>query len=226
MDMFVLLGVIAVIVLALTIHESAHALVADRLGDPTARLLGRITLNPIPHIDLFSTILLPGLLWVIGSPILFGGAKPVPVVFANLRKPWRDMALVAIAGPASNLLQAFFWAGLLSLLVHSGWWVPDSSGVQILQAGIFANIMLTVLNLMPIPPLDGSRVMAFLLQGEARRAYLSLERIGIFLVLALLLWVPAFNHALSYGIFTLGNWVASLTQLPVYWIPAQLLTPG
>lgn len=221
MEPFVIAGVIAVVILAVTVHESAHALVADRLGDPTARALGRITLNPIPHIDLFSTILLPGFLLLIGSPILFGGAKPVPVIFGNLRHPWRDMALVAIAGPASNLLQATFWAGLLSLLLHSGMWEAESAGVKILQWGIVFNATLTILNLMPIPPLDGSRVMAYVLPAEARRAYISLESFGLFLIFGLLFFVPAFGNLLSSGIFFLGNLVSDLTRLPISWVPLR-----
>lgn len=219
MDMFVLVGVIAVVVLAVTVHESAHAWVADRLGDPTARMLGRITLNPIPHIDLFSTILLPGFLLLVGSPILFGGAKPVPVIFGNLRHPWRDMALVAVAGPASNFLQALFWAGLLSLLLHTGTWLPESSGVTILRWAIAFNITLTILNLMPIPPLDGSRVMAYVLPGEARRAYVSLEPFGLFLIFGLLFFVPAFGQLLGSGIMAMGGMIADLTRLPISWYP-------
>lgn len=219
MDTFALVGVIAVVVLAVTIHESAHALVADRLGDPTARMLGRITLNPLPHIDLFSTILLPGFLLLVGSPILFGGAKPVPVIFGNLRHPWRDMALVALAGPASNLLQACFWALLLSILLHTGTWVADSSGVSILRWGIAFNCTLTILNLMPIPPLDGSRVMAYVLPGEARRAYVSLESFGLFLIFGLLFFVPAFGNLLFEGTVGLGNLIARVTQLPISWYP-------
>lgn len=219
MDPFVIAGIIAVVILAVTVHESAHAFVADRLGDPTARRLGRITLNPLPHIDLFATILLPGLLLLIGSPILFGGAKPVPVIFGNLRHPWRDMALVALAGPVSNLLQAGFWAALLSVLLHTGAWQGESAGVQILQWGIKFNVILTILNLMPIPPLDGSRVMAYVLPMEARRVYISLEPFGLFLIFGLLFFVPAFGLLLYHGTTFLGNVVADLTQLPIRWDP-------
>lgn len=217
--MFVLVGVVSVVVLALTVHEAAHAAVADRFGDPTARMLGRVTLNPLPHIDPFMTILLPAMLWMIGSPFLFGGAKPVPVNLANFRRPWRDNAVVAFAGPASNVLQAFFWSGLLSVLLHTGIWNAESSGVVILQAGVLINVVLFVFNMMPIPPLDGSRIVAAMLSREGRARYLSIEPIGILLLLALLFLVPLFGHLLQYAMATVGYFVADLTRLPISWIP-------
>ncbi len=219
MDTFVLIGVIAVVVLALTVHEAAHALTADWYGDPTARMLGRVTLNPIPHIDPFATILLPAILWIVGSPFLFGGAKPVPVNLANFRRPWRDNAVVAFAGPASNVLQAFFWSGLLSLLIHTGVWNEESSGVTILQAGILINVVLFVFNMMPLPPLDGSRIVAAMLPNDARRSYLAIEPIGIFLLLGMLFFVPQFKYLLAVGITYVANLVAEITRLPVSWNP-------
>lgn len=219
MDTFVLIGVVSVVVLALTVHEAAHAAVADFFGDPTARMLGRVTLNPIPHIDPFATIMLPAILWIIGSPFLFGGAKPVPVNLANFRHPWRDNAVVAFAGPASNVLQALFWAGLLSVLIHTGVWTEESRGVTIFQAGILINVVLFVFNMMPLPPLDGSRIVAAMLPREARRAYLSIEPFGIFLLLGLLFLVPHFKYLLAVGITVVANLVADITRLPITWNP-------
>jgi Zn-dependent protease len=218
MDIFVLVGCIVVAILALTIHETAHAAVADRFGDPTARMLGRVTLNPLPHIDPFMTILLPAALLMMGSSVVFGGAKPVPVNLANFRRPWRDNAVVAFAGPASNVVQAFFWSGLLSILLHAGVWSEQSAGVTILQFAIMINAVLFVLNMLPLPPLDGSRIVAAMLGPEARRGYLAIEPIGIFLLLALL-FVDQFKLLLWMGVFTLGEWVAGLTRLPISWIP-------
>jgi len=219
MDIFVLIGVISIVVLALTIHEAAHALTADWFGDPTARMLGRVTLNPIPHIDPFATIMLPAILWIVGSPFLFGGAKPVPVNLANFKNPWRDNAVVAFAGPASNVLQAFFWSGLLSVLIHTGVWSEESSGVTILQAGILINVVLFVFNMMPLPPLDGSRIVAAMLSRDVRRGYLALEPIGILILLGLLFLVPQFQWLLAVGITEVANVVADVTRLPVTWNP-------
>ncbi len=223
MDTFVLVGVVFVVVLALTVHESAHAMVADWFGDPTARMLGRVTLNPLPHIDPFGTIILPAMLWIMGSPVLLGGAKPVPVNLANFRRPWRDNAVVAFAGPASNLLQAFFWSGLLSVLLHTGIWNVESNGIPVLQAGILANVILFIFNLMPIPPLDGSRIVASLLSPQARHRYLSLEPFGILIVLMLIWFVEPARVLLTWTYFTVGETISSITHLPVYWIPATLL---
>lgn len=219
MDTFVVVGAVLIAVLGLTVHEAAHAWTADRLGDPTARMLGRVTLNPIPHVDPFLTILLPAMLVLMGSSFIFGGAKPVPVNLANFRRPWRDNGLVAIAGPASNLLQAALWAGLLSLLLHTGIWSAESSGVTILQLGVLINVLLFVFNMMPIPPLDGSRVVAAMLSPETRRAYLSIEPIGIFLVLGLILLVPGFHYVIQYALFYIGTFLADLTRLPITWLP-------
>lgn len=221
MDMFVLIGGVAIVLIALTLHESAHAYLADALGDPTPRAFGRVTLNPLPHINLVWTILVPGILIATGGPIL-GGAGPTPVVESNFRHPIRDGALVAAAGPLSNLLQAFFWSGLLSVLLHTGVWDGESAGVTVVQIGIFANVLLTVFNFLPIPPLDGSRVVASFLSGEARRAYLSLGNFGFFILLALVFVVPGGSEVLLLLYGTLGQAVATMTQLPVPWIPVAL----
>ena len=220
MDPFTLIGGITIVVFGITTHEAAHAYVADRLGDPTARLMGRLTLNPLPHIDLYQTIIIP-LVMFFTVGWIFGGAKPVPVQLHRMRNPMRSMAFVALAGPASNLLQALIWAGLLSLFTHLGSWEPDSRGVLVLQIGIFANVLLMVFNLMPIPPLDGSRVVMYFLKGEARRSYMGMERYGIMIILGLLIFVPGARVVLWSGIVAVGNFVATITMLPdtVAWFP-------
>jgi len=193
-----IVATISLLVVSLGIHEAAHAWVADRLGDSSARQAGRVTLNPIPHIDLFMTILLPGMLLISGSPFVFGGAKPVMVNIFNLRRPRRDWALVALAGPLSNILQAFMYAGLIALLISLGVFTSESLGTQVLAVGIYANALLAVFNLIPIPPLDGSRVLMYFLRGEALAKYIQLERFGILIVLALV-WMSDWFHSLLWN---------------------------
>lgn len=176
---------IAFLVLSLGIHEAAHAWAAWRCGDSTAKDLGRMTLNPIPHIDPFMTVLVPAILAITGAPI-FGGAKPVPVNFHRLRHPLRDMALVALAGPASNFLLAIVFAIALRFALGGGQYAPDSLLVQVLNVSMFSNVMLMVFNLLPIPPLDGSRVMTWLLPASMRAGYMAIESFGIILVLLLM----------------------------------------
>jgi Zn-dependent protease len=170
--------------------------VADRLGDPTARDAGRLTLNPIPHIDLFFTVLLPAFLILSGSGFIFGGAKPVPVNVSRLRNPRRDWALVGAAGPLMNLLIALLLCAALSLLVHVGLAGPGTAGTEVLAVGILANVLLAVFNLVPIPPLDGSRVVQYFLSGPALLAYQRLERFGILLIVALVFFVRPVQIAL------------------------------
>jgi Zn-dependent protease len=226
METPILLLSIVVVVFAITTHEAAHAWVADKLGDNTARALGRITLNPIPHIDLRMTILLPGLLLVMGSPFIFGGAKPVPFNPFNFRKPFRDIALTAAAGPISNIIQAFIWALILKMFIQYGVWDVKSQGLVVLQLGIFVNILLFVFNLIPIPPLDGSRVVNFFLSSEARRQYMNLEGIGIFLLLGCIWFVPPFQVFISSSIMFFGNLVHNIVGLPpsVHWAPIDLFS--
>lgn len=176
------------VIFAITLHEAAHGFVADRLGDPTARLLGRVTLNPIKHIDPIGTLLVPGLILLaskaFGTVLLFGWAKPVPVVQSNLRAPRRDMGLVAAAGPGANLLMALAWALGFWLLVNFG---SDSEffGVMAL-AGVSVNLVLAVLNLLPVPPLDGGRILVSLLPANPARMVSSLEPYGLVILLVLL----------------------------------------
>ena len=175
------------VLFAITVHETAHGLMALRLGDPTARMLGRLTLNPIPHIDPIGTILVPGAMLMLGG-FLFGWAKPVPITWENLRKPKRDMAWVAAAGPLSNLLMAVFWA----LFARLGLAIGSGSGELAMYmmytgvAGIFINTILMVLNLLPLPPLDGSRVVSALLPGPLSYRYGQLEPYGFPILIVLL----------------------------------------
>jgi len=223
MDPFLLAGGVAVAVLALTVHEAAHALTADRLGDPTPRLTGRLTLNPIAHIDLFMTILLPGLLLVSGAPFVFGGAKPVIVQPHYFKNPSRDMAIVAAAGPLSNLLQAIVWGLLLNLFLRFDIWEPDARGIFILQIGITINLVLMLFNLFPLPPLDGSRIVAHFLKGDARRSYMQLERYGIFILIGIIMFVPGFQTVLLHSLIWTGNHLADLVGIPanVPWFPVR-----
>ena len=221
-SMPILLLSVIICILSITTHEAAHAWVSYRLGDDLAYKMGRVTLNPMPHIDLMMTIVLPAALLLSGSPFIFGGAKPVPVNMRAFRKPFKDMALVAIAGPLSNLIQAFVWAIILKLFLQFGIWDVRSEGVGVLQLGIFINILLFAFNLVPIPPLDGSRIVAFFLSGEARRAYISVERFGIIILLGCFWLVPQFRIILATCIYFFGNLISNTVGLTVSWAPGFL----
>jgi len=174
------------VLFAITLHEVAHGWVANRLGDPTARMLGRLSLNPLRHIDPVGTVLVPALLLALGG-FLFGWAKPVPVTPQNLRRHRYGMAWVAAAGPASNLLQAILWALLVKLALAEqaalGWVAEPLYLMGV--AGISINLALAVLNLLPIPPLDGGRIVDALLPGPLSARYSQLEPWGLWIVLAL-----------------------------------------
>lgn len=177
---------------AIILHEMAHGWAAEKLGDPTARLMGRISLNPLRHIDPFGTLLLPAALIAINAPVVFGAAKAVPVNFGLLRPPRLGMALVALAGPAANMLLALLSALLLHLdkLVtpeHAPWLFLN------LYRALMLNCVLICFNLLPMMPLDGGRVVASLLRGRAQRLWLGLERWGIAILLVLLLVPPYFS---------------------------------
>jgi Zn-dependent protease len=178
------------VVRAITLHEAAHGYVAKLFGDQTAWMLGRVTLNPLKHIDPVGTILVPGMLLLSakllgGGGFLFGWAKPVPVNFSNLRHPKRDMFWVAAAGPASNFVMALGWAMLLLAAAPNGIWA--SSGLfQMAQIGISINLVLMALNLLPIPPLDGGRIAVSLLPAKASYALSRVEPYGFFIILGLL----------------------------------------
>jgi Zn-dependent protease len=203
MNAVTVVGVVGLAIVSITTHEAAHGLMADRLGDPTARERGRITLNPIPHIDLFFTILLPLFLILSRSGFIFGGAKPVPVDVSRLRNPRRDWALVGAVGPGANVLIALGLAAMLSAATLTGLADASSSLTEILAIGIFLNALLAVFNLIPIPPLDGSRVVQYFLTGEARALYGRLDRFGLLLILAVVYFVPQLQVPISGAIFCL-----------------------
>jgi Zn-dependent protease len=177
------------VVLAVTLHEAAHGFVAHRLGDDTAYRLGRVTLNPLKHIDLFGTILLPALLLVLRSPFLFGYAKPVPVNFRALRNPRIGMVLVALAGPATNIALALFAAAAFHLLplvpANAAQWVADN-----LKNALVINVVLAVFNMLPIPPLDGGRVAVGLLPRWLAVPLSRLEPYGMLILIGFLIVLP------------------------------------
>ena len=207
------IATIALLILSLALHEAAHALVAHWRGDDTAKNLGRITLNPVKSIDPFLTIALPALLFFVlpriagTPPLIFGGAKPVPVVPANLKHPYRDMMWVALAGPATNFALAFLGMAVLKYLRLSDLIVEQGSAHQILVGFVYFNVLLTVFNLVPIPPLDGSRVMTWLLPDRLRGVYLALTPLGFPLLIALVFFIPGGQELLWSWMFDLYDWI-------------------
>jgi Zn-dependent protease len=177
------------VLLAITLHEAAHGYVALKLGDDTALSAGRVTFNPLKHIDRFGTILLPALLLLVKSPFLFGYAKPVPVNFARLNNPRRDMIWVAAAGPATNLILATVSALLLHLIVlfppGAAAWIGEN-----LRNSVLINVVLAVFNMLPLPPLDGGRVAVGLLPDMLAFRLARLERWGLFIIIGAIFVLP------------------------------------
>jgi len=175
------------VVFAITVHEAAHGYVARHFGDDTATVMGRVTLNPMKHIDPIGTILMPLMLYFATSgAFLFGYAKPVPVNFGRLRHPKRDMIWVALAGPASNFLQAILWALVLVGLLAAG--INETFFIKMAQGGVLVNLVMWAFNLFPLPPLDGGRVLAGLLpNGPAQNFLARIEPFGFFIVMGLVI---------------------------------------
>ncbi|MCY4362629.1 MAG: site-2 protease family protein [Gammaproteobacteria bacterium] len=175
------------IIFAITVHEVAHGWVASKLGDPTAKLAGRLTLNPVKHVDLLGTIAVP-LIMIALTPFAFGWAKPVPVDWRNLRQPRRDMALVAAAGPGANVIMLALWTLLLSSMATTGSDISYLATllIEMAKVGIIINIVLIALNLLPLPPLDGSRIVTSFLSPGAAYKYNLLERWGLPILVVLI----------------------------------------
>jgi Zn-dependent protease len=180
------------VIFAITLHEAAHGYAAKFFGDSTAYLMGRVTLNPFSHIHLIGTILLPLLLYFsTNGALLFGFAKPVPVDFGNLRHPKRDMVWVALAGPASNLVQAMVWA--LLFVVYTDFGVSEKFFLAMCKAGVLSNVVMFAFNLFPLPPLDGGRIVTGLLPWRLAHQFSRIEPYGFFIVMALAL-TGVVNH--------------------------------
>ena len=202
------------LIFAITLHESAHGWAAGRLGDPTATMLGRVTINPIPHIDPIGTIAVPGALLLMsaltgGGGLLFGWAKPVPINPRYFRNPLKAMTITAAAGPLSNLLQMIFWALLLKALAAVGFY--DKFVISVCAAGISVNLMLMAFNLIPIPPLDGGRIVRGLLPRQAGMAFDKIEPYGFMILLVLMV-----GGGLSFFVrpfLMFGQWIINLVLL-------------
>lgn len=202
------IGVIVILIISVIIHEIAHGYVALRLGDPTAKNLGRLSLNPISHIDLIGTILLPGLLIISGAPFLFGWAKPVPINTRYFTNPLKGMMLVAIAGPLSNISIAMILSLCLKFAIVI---LPTQSTAletiaQLVILGAGLNIALAIFNMIPIPPLDGSRVLAYIASSSLRDVLNRIEPYG-FVIILVLAYINAFDIILPTLITPILRWI-------------------
>ena len=199
------------VIIAITFHEAAHAFVARSLGDDTASRLGRVTLNPLKHIDPFGTILLPGVLLLAQSPFLFGYAKPVPVNFAALRNPRRDMVLVAAAGPATNIALAVVAALGFHLLgklpANAVQWTAEN-----LKNAIIFNVILAVFNMFPLPPLDGGRIAVGLLPNFIAVPLARLEHYGMAILIGLLIILPLLGSQSGVDLSFVSRLISSCTE--------------
>lgn len=200
------------VIFAITVHEVAHGWVAKKFGDNTASRLGRLTLNPIKHVDLVGTIFVPGLLLLTSAGFIFGWAKPVPVDPRHFKNPRRDMAFVALAGPVSNVLMAIGWAILVKIGVELSMEGISKPFILAGMAGIQINLVLALINLIPIPPLDGSRIVTGFLSNRLAWQYNKLERYGFFILVALL-WTGGLSYVLGYPLNYLYGAFASWAGL-------------
>lgn len=205
-------------IFAITVHEVAHGWVAKKYGDNTAFNEGRLTLNPIKHIDLVGSIIVPSLLLVFAllnhGGFILGWAKPVPVNPSYFKKPRADMAIVALAGPVSNILMAIIWA----LIARVGITIGTEGEIirNVTSTGIHINLLLAIFNLLPIPPLDGSRILSGLLPNYWAWQYNKLERFG-FVILIILLSTNVFNMLIDFPLYIVEKWFVSvIAGIPIY----------
>ena len=197
------------VLFAITLHEAAHAYAAKYFGDNTAYSQGRMSLNPLVHVDIWGTIVIPIMMYLF-TPFVFGYAKPVPVDFGRLRNPKRDMAWVALAGPIANLIMAALWLLFAALLVFFG--VNEAFPRRMAEAGILTNLLIMAFNLLPIPPLDGGRVLTSMLPNSLAWKFARIEPYGFFIVLGLV-----FLQLVGYWVvpvMQLGRWIVDMMVLP------------
>ena len=214
MDLVFGLLILVILIFSAILHEVAHGFVAEKLGDPTARLAGRLTLNPRKHIDPYMSIFLPLLLIISGSPVIFGAAKPVPVDPFNLKEGRKDIALVSLSGPLTNIFIAIVASLLIKTITFPSGGFLESGAIipliyWLLTKIVQLNLLLAIFNLIPIPPLDGSKVFALILPEKEATAYLALGSIGIFIIFFLLLF-PIGGFSLGELIFNLLSFAEKL----------------
>jgi len=199
------------VLISITMHEAAHGYVANLLGDDTAKKLGRVTLNPFKHIDRFGTIILPLILIVIKSPFIFGWAKPVPVKFYRLQNPLRDMVFVAIAGPVTNIILALVTGSILSAMYNFGL-INNTWFVHTLTNFLLINIILAVFNMIPIPPLDGGRVVVGLLPKYFSYQFAKLERYGLFIIITAIFILPLIGKEIGIKLEPVHWYIKSISS--------------